>query len=148
LGEGNGPCNLLEHFCPNCARGLKQLADCADSRHVETLDTTVLDELRGLDDEDLRDIVELYFSDVAVQLDSLRASLVNGDASGVGAAAHRIKGASLSMGAARVAALAAEAEVAAREGNLAPCAGLVASLEEELEPTRVALRSELALQLS
>ncbi len=115
---------------------------------METLDTTVLDELRGLDDEDLRDIVELYFSDVAVQLDSLRASLGDGDATAVAAAAHRIKGASLSMGAARIAALAADAEVAGRDGNLAPCAELVASLEEELEPTRVALRSELALQLS
>ncbi len=148
LRTGNGPCRPLEHFCPNSAHGLKKLADSADSTDVETLDTTVLDELRGLDDDDLRDIVELYFSDVAVQVDSLRASLGDGDATSVAAAAHRIKGASLSMGAARIAALAAEAEVAGRDGNLAPCAGLVAALEEELEPTRVALRSELALQLS
>lgn len=148
LAEGNDPCSPVELFCSNFAHGLKQLAISADSTDVETLDTTVLDELRVLDDEDLRDIVELYFSDVAVQLDSVRASLDDGDATSVAAAAHRIKGASLSMGAARIAAFAAEAEVAAREGNLAPCAGLVASLEEELEPTRVALRSELALQLS
>jgi hypothetical protein len=117
LAQGNDPCSPLELFCSISAHGLKQRAISADSTDVETLDTTVLDELRALDDEDLRDIVELYFSDVAVQLDSLRA-------------------------------LAADAEVAGREGNLAPCAGLVASLEEELEPTRVALRSELALQLS
>jgi HPt (histidine-containing phosphotransfer) domain-containing protein len=115
---------------------------------VETLDTTVLDELRGLDDDDLRDIVELYFTDVNDQIDRLRSSLGAGDVAGVAAAAHRIKGASLSMGAARVAALAAETETAGRDGNLAPCAELVATLEGELEPTREALGSELHVPIS
>ena len=110
---------------------------------METLDTTVLDELRGLGGDDLRGIVELYFSDVAVQIDRLHSYLDDGDAEGVAAAAHRIKGASLSMGAARLAALASEAEVAGRDGDLSPCAGLVASLEDEVEPTREALGSEL-----
>ena len=115
---------------------------------METLDTTVLDELRGLDGSDLRDIVELYFKDVAAQLQRLHSSLDEGDAVGVAAAAHRIKGASLSMGAARVAALAAETEVAGRDGDLSPCSGLVATLEGELEPTREALGSELSVELS
>jgi HPt (histidine-containing phosphotransfer) domain-containing protein len=115
---------------------------------VETLDTTVLDELRVLDGEDLRDIVELYFADVAAQLDRLHAYIDDGDAEGVAAAAHRIKGASLSMGAARIASLAAATEVAGREGDLSPCAGLVATLEDVIEPTREALGSELAVELS
>jgi HPt (histidine-containing phosphotransfer) domain-containing protein len=115
---------------------------------VETLDTTVLDELRVLDGEDLRDIVELYFTDVSDQIDRMRSSLDEGDGEGVAAAAHRIKGASLSMGAARVAALASDAEMAGRAGDLSPCAELASSLEAELEPTREALGSELHVALS
>ena len=111
---------------------------------METLDTTVLDELRGLDEDDLRDIVELYFADVTVQLERLRSSLAQGDADSVAAAAHRIKGASLSMGAARVASLAADTELAGRSGDLSPCGELIATLERELEPTRSALAHELA----
>jgi HPt (histidine-containing phosphotransfer) domain-containing protein len=120
----------------------------ADTDDVETLDTTVLDELRGLDGEDLRDIVELYFTDVVDQIDRLRSSIEEGDCAAVSAAAHRIKGASLSMGAARVAAFASDTETAAREGDLSPCAELVEALEGELEPTREALGSELHVALS
>lgn len=115
---------------------------------METLDTTVLDELRVLDGDDLRDIVELYFTDVSDQIERMRSSLEDGDCDAVAAAAHRIKGASLSMGAARVAAFAAETEAAARDGNLSPCAEFVAGLEGELEPTREALGSELHVALS
>lgn len=127
---------------------LKEMGVRADSTVVETLDTTVLDELRVLDGEDLRDIVDLYFADVTVQLDRLRSYLDEGDADGVAAAAHRIKGASLSMGAARIAELAAETEVAGRERHLSPCAELIATLEDVIEPTREALGSELAVELS
>jgi HPt (histidine-containing phosphotransfer) domain-containing protein len=115
---------------------------------VETLDTTVIDELRSLDDEDLRDIVEMYFTDVVDQVDNMRSSLETGDCDGVASAAHRVKGASLSMGAARVAGLASDTEIAARDGDLSPCAELVTMLEREIEPTREALGNELHVALS
>ncbi|MGD0198448.1 MAG: Hpt domain-containing protein [Solirubrobacteraceae bacterium] len=106
-----------------------------------------MDELRGLGGEDLRDIVELYFADVEVQIERLRSSLDDGDAQSVAAAAHRIKGASLSIGAARVAALASDTEVAGKEGDLTPCPELVQTLEGALAPTRQALGVELAVDL-
>jgi HPt (histidine-containing phosphotransfer) domain-containing protein len=107
------------------------------------LDTTVLGELRVLDDEDLRDLVELYFADVTTELGALRVSLDGGDAEAIASSAHRIKGASLSIGAARVAGIASEIELAGRANELAGCAELVAALDAELDPTRSALSVEL-----
>jgi HPt (histidine-containing phosphotransfer) domain-containing protein len=112
---------------------------------VNVLDTAVLDELRGLDDEDLRDLVDLYFADVETQLTNLRDSLAANAADGVAAAAHRVKGASLSIGAARVASIAAEIEVAGKADELAGLDELIDTLETELDPTRVALTAELSV---
>lgn len=111
------------------------------------LDTAVLGELRVLDDEDLRDLVELYFSDVLVQLGRLRDALADGDADVIAAAAHRIKGASLSVGAARVAGLASEIEIAGKSGDLGGTGELIATLDSELDPTRSALSVELSVEL-
>ena len=107
----------------------------------------MLDELRVLDDEDLRDLVELYFADVATQLGLLRDALGDGDPTPVAASAHRIKGASLSIGAARIAALASEIEESAKAGELGPCPPLVEALDAELDPTRSALSAELSVEL-
>jgi HPt (histidine-containing phosphotransfer) domain-containing protein len=109
------------------------------------LDTEVLGELRVLGDDDLRDLVDLYFADVVTQLENLRQALGEGDADAIAAAAHRIKGASLSIGAARVAALATELETAGRSAELSTCGGLIAELDSELDPTRSALSAELSV---
>ncbi len=111
---------------------------------VEMLDMDVLGELRGLGEEDLRDLVDVYFADVRVQLGRLREALESADAETVASAAHRIKGASLSVGAARLASLAAELESAGKEHDLAVCDELVGRFDSELEPTRVALSAELS----
>jgi len=105
---------------------------------------SVLDDLRVLGEDDLRDLIDLYFSDVATQLTLITEALAGGDGATIGAAAHRIKGASLSIGAARVAASAAELEIAGRDGVLDSCEALRASIEIELEPTRAALADELS----
>jgi HPt (histidine-containing phosphotransfer) domain-containing protein len=114
---------------------------------VEIIDTDILSELSVLDAEDLRDLIELYFADVATQLGLLREALASGDIDTVAGCAHRIKGASLSVGAARVAALATELEDNAKAGDTASAPELAASLESELDPTRAALSSELSVDL-
>jgi HPt (histidine-containing phosphotransfer) domain-containing protein len=111
------------------------------------LDTDVLGELRALDDEDLVDLVELYFADVLVQLGLLRDALAAGDGEAIASAAHRIKGASLSVGAARVAGLASDIEIAGRDGDLSLTGELIATLDSELDPTRSALSAELSVEL-
>jgi HPt (histidine-containing phosphotransfer) domain-containing protein len=113
---------------------------------VDQLDMTVLEELRVLDEEDLRELVELYVGDVVSQLANIRAGLGAQDATAVSAAAHRIKGASLSIGAARMAALSADVESAAKDGSLEPVPALVGSLESELDPTKAALASTFGIE--
>jgi HPt (histidine-containing phosphotransfer) domain-containing protein len=112
------------------------------------LDTDVLAELSVLGEEDLRDLVDVYFEDLTVQLDRLQAALGDGDADGLAAAAHRVKGASLSIGAARVASLASELETAGRANDLGGCDALLRAFESELEPTREALSAVLAVEFS
>jgi HPt (histidine-containing phosphotransfer) domain-containing protein len=109
------------------------------------LDTAVLDELRGLGDDDLRDLVDLYFADVVTQLTRLREALESDDYDGVAAAAHRVKGASLSIGASRVASLASEVEEAGKARNLDGVGEVLDALETELDPTRSALTAELSV---
>jgi HPt (histidine-containing phosphotransfer) domain-containing protein len=111
------------------------------------LDTAVLDELRGLDDDDLRGLVELYFADVSVQLGLLREALAVGDGDAIAASAHRIKGASLSIGAARVAGVASDLEIAGKSGVLAGAGELISTLDSERGPTRSALSAELSVEL-
>jgi HPt (histidine-containing phosphotransfer) domain-containing protein len=112
------------------------------------LDTEVLAELSALGEEDLRDLVDVYFEDVGSQLDRLQLALADGDADALAAAAHRVKGASLSIGAARVASLASELEVAGRANDLGGCDALLRAFESELEPTRDALNAMLEVEFS
>ena len=73
--------------------------------------------------------------------------LKRGDGDSVAASAHRIKGASLSIGAAGIAGIASELEQAGKSGELAGAAQLISTLDSELEPTRTALSAELAVEL-
>ena len=61
-------------------------------------------------------------------------------------AAHRIKGSSLTVGAARIASQAAEIETAARAGDISSAAERASSLAADLDPTREALFAEFGIQ--
>jgi HPt (histidine-containing phosphotransfer) domain-containing protein len=113
---------------------------------VDLLDMTVLEELRVLDEEDLRELVELYVGDVVSQLGHIRAGLAAQDGVVISAAAHRIKGASLSIGAAKMATLSADVETAAKDDSLEPILALVSSLESDLDPTRAALAKTFGIE--
>jgi HPt (histidine-containing phosphotransfer) domain-containing protein len=73
-------------------------------------------------------------------------ALAGNDPESLAAAAHRIKGASLSIGAERVAGLAAELETTGKAGDLSGAEALVSSIEVELAPTQAALRKEFSLE--
>jgi HPt (histidine-containing phosphotransfer) domain-containing protein len=94
--------------------------------------------------DDLRELVELYLNDAAAQALALIAALEQGDCAAAAAAAHRLKGASATVGAALVAAIAAELETRAKAADVAGAAGLVSSLERALMNTAVALRASLS----
>ena len=96
--------------------------------------------------DDLHELVELYFNDAATQALALIAALEQGDCAAAAAAAHRLKGASATVGAALVAAIAAELENRVQAADVAGAAGLVGSLERALMNTAVALRASLSTE--
>ena len=110
----------------------------------ELLDEPTLTELRELAADDLRELVELYLNDAAAQALVVMAALEQGDSPAVAAAAHRLKGASATVGAALVSAVAAELETRAKAADLAGAAELLRSLERALMDTAVALRAALS----
>ena len=110
----------------------------------ELLDQAALGELRDLAPEDFREILELYLADAPPQLRSVVETLERGDASAAAAAAHRLKGESLAVGASLVAELAAELETRARSNDVAGAAELLVSLEHAVLNTAVAVRAELS----
>jgi HPt (histidine-containing phosphotransfer) domain-containing protein len=124
------------------------LSSQSEAFAVEMLDTEVLSELSALGEDDLRALIDVYFDDVTLQRDRLRAAAADGDAEALAAAAHRVKGASLSIGAARVAWFASELEVAGRANDLGDCDALLRAFESELDPTRDALNAVLAVEFS
>ena len=119
---------------------------CASRRPSDqddgVLDQAVIEELRGLDEEVTRDLIELYFTDAAAQLPLLGAAIDDDDDDTVAALAHRFKGASLAVGAALVSTLAAELEARARDYDLSIATQLVHMLERELDHTRAAFAEE------
>jgi CheY-like chemotaxis protein/HPt (histidine-containing phosphotransfer) domain-containing protein len=107
------------------------------------LDAAMVAELRELSGDALPELLELYLDDAAAQLLVIVGALERGDPAGAGAAAHRLKGASLSVGAALVSAVAAELETRATADDVSGAAALLSALERAVMNTDEALRAEL-----
>ncbi len=108
----------------------------------ELLDQATLAELRALHGDGLRELLELYLDDVASQMPRLAAALERGEIESVALSAHRLKGASLAVGALAVSALAADLEIRAKRGDSDGAASLLESLEQVVLETSAALRVE------
>ena len=108
------------------------------------IDEPTLAELRELAADDLPELVELYINDAAAQALVLIQALEQGDCASAAASAHRLKGASATIGAALVSAIAAELETRAKAADVGGAAELVRSLERALMNTAVALRAVLS----
>jgi two-component system, sensor histidine kinase and response regulator len=126
--------------------GQPQVAEAAPAAEIvgELLDPTTLTELRELHGEGLRELLELYLDDVASQMPRLVAALERGETQAVALSAHRLKGASLAVGAQLVSVIAAELEVRAKADDREGAARLLSSLERALADTGAALRAESA----
>jgi len=97
---------------------------------------------RMMDDENLAaEILEAYLSDIPHQIQALKASLESGDAQDAQLQAHTIKGASATVSAERVAAVAFEMEKAARKGDLSAAGAHMAELETQFERLQEAMRN-------
>ena len=108
------------------------------------LEESTLAELRELHGDALRELLELYLDDVAAQMPRLIDALGRGETEAVSLSAHRLKGASLAVGALRVSEIAAELEVRAKAQDTDGAARLLQTLERAVGDTNAALRAESA----
>ena len=131
---------------PDCRESIVAPPPEQDEITGMLLDQAALAELREVAADDLHELVELYLNDAATQALALIAALEQGDCAAAAAAAHRLKGASATVGAALVAAIAAELENRVQAADVAGAAGLVGSLERALMNTAVALRASLSTE--
>jgi len=91
------------------------------------------------DEEIAREIADIFVSSSRELLDELSAAVSNGDAQGVRARAHSIKGSAGNIGAAALQQLAASIECAGRDADLATAERLLPSLRRSLQQVNDAL---------
>jgi two-component system sensor histidine kinase/response regulator len=114
----------------------------------DPLDRSVLAGLRELQEEDepdiLKELTELFLSDVPQQLVLLKEAVEAGDASSVGRVAHTLKGSSSNMGATRMTTICSELEAVGASGDLSRAPELLEQLEKEFGRVRMALEAKTA----
>ncbi|QFT83991.1 Sensory/regulatory protein RpfC [Halomonas sp. THAF12] len=119
--------------------------DAAPATAEPILDEEVMAALRdSLDAEALTTLVARYRQDAADRLAALDVAFEAGEAERVQHLAHQLKGESATLGAVRVAALAARLEHAARDAALDGEDATLAALRQRLDEALVALDGEVA----
>lgn len=109
-----------------------------------TLNHGTLASLREVADGDqsfLDEIFEMYAAQTVANLETMRAALTAGDSQLFGRTAHLIAGASLNVGATRVASSCRAVEAAMTDENARPTAAEVSSIEAEVRTALVAIEA-------
>jgi PAS domain S-box-containing protein len=109
----------------------------------EFLDTTVLLNTLGGDEELCAEILTTFCKDVEEQVEILREALAQTDPERVQSQAHRIKGASANVGATNVQACAARLEVLGRDQDLDGASEIFTQLEQEFRRVCEHLRKDI-----
>lgn len=91
----------------------------------------VLERLEG-DEDLLRELVDLFFTQSRTQIQELTAALALGDAAAIRHQAHSLKGAAAGLGAEALSHRAALLEKAGKEGDLTAIPALLKAVQEEL----------------
>ncbi len=109
----------------------------------DTLDPSVFGVLRSIGDAAFLDeVIGLFNADADARLSRLREAVAAGDAAGVSADGHALKGAAGNIGARRVAALASQLEQQALTGSLEGAADAVELLASAIAEADAALDRE------
>lgn len=113
-----------------------------------SLDLSTLNSYRDFMGEDadsfIEDIIRSFLNDAPKLLETLKESMASGDSARFVRSAHTLKSNSATLGAAQLAALAAELEQAGKTTPLQELAGQVYSTAEELSKVLQALQQYLA----
>jgi two-component system, sensor histidine kinase and response regulator len=112
------------------------------------IDRSLLENLRELQGDGapdiLNDLIELFLSDVPLQLADLREAAEAGESHSVERIAHTLKGSAANMGALRMQALLAELEEIGRSEELGAAPEWISRVEEEFGRVRAALEEGLS----
>lgn len=106
------------------------------------LDEQVIDELRasvGGDDAFIAELAATYVTEGTDQMGQIEAAAADGDVAGIVRPAHSLKSSSASLGAARMAQLSREMELAASDGRAEAIGRLVSDARAAWEETVKAL---------
>jgi HPt (histidine-containing phosphotransfer) domain-containing protein len=111
------------------------------------LDHAVLQSIKALRREGRRDIYAMmlhsYRERTPQLIATLRAAASDGDLNALASAAHELKGSSLTIGALRIASMAASVEADARSGK-PPSGASIAELDDDFDRVSAAITRELA----
>ncbi len=102
----------------------------------------------GGDEQDLKEILEIFQEDAALRIESLRQAADNRDAVSMGLQAHSFKSASGSIGACELQEIASRLEIESRQGNVEQASSLVALLQGEFEKFKIHIAALKSLQAS
>jgi len=106
----------------------------------QVFDRSMLMRRLGNDEELCNEIISGFMNDMPVQLDQLKQALNNDDATLLKRQAHKIKGASVNIGAQAMSDVAFEIEVAGKDCEPDTALALVGKLEHEFERFRACAR--------
>lgn len=110
----------------------------------DAFDAEQLEAITGGDPEFEREILEEYLATAPHDIARLKQAAGAADAAAVSAAAHALKGASATIGAKGLAAVALELELAGKSGQLGGVAEALARLDLQWDDLATFLRSRLA----
>jgi CheY-like chemotaxis protein/HPt (histidine-containing phosphotransfer) domain-containing protein len=114
--------------------------------HGELLDEVVVAALENLDGDMLADVVPMYCEQAGAHIFELACAAGRGETLTVARTAHKLKGSSVTLGAALVAEIASELEATAQAGDLSVADQLLERLRTALDETREAFRTRAATQ--
>ena len=123
------------------------MTEATPSSDRPLLDRSALEAIRALQSDAAPDllaqVVRLYFESAADMIARLRAGLAAGDHDAVRIAAHTLKSSSANLGAATLAEMCKQLELAARAGSLGPGLPDAQALERAYQAVRAALEAEI-----
>lgn len=143
---------VLERWIPQQAPGpvseVAPLPRIDTSASDESLDQTVLSDLRMIQQEGGGDIVERlvesFLGETPAHLDALREAAQRGEAQAFKRKAHALKGICLSVGARGMASICLELEKLGDSGDLTRAPELLSRFKEEFERIKILVDAELS----
>jgi two-component system, sensor histidine kinase and response regulator len=112
--------------------GLRDVFTASDEAPVLLNRAALMDRLSG-DTDVLKEVIDIFFEDMPVQIERLHGALASGSSEEIGSVAHRLKGSLAAMGAEVAAESARALEACARSGELSFAASLADAVEEQVE---------------